>query len=270
MTHDNNLGTMTGTGDYDWAEFQALKATNFSSNRYGIFHYMIFAHDLGSALGSVSGISRNGWPDTTFIKGATDFIVSMGSWPSMGTQDQREGTFTHELGHNLGLRHGGSDHANYKPNYLSIMNYFYQVIGVYRSGGWGNFDYSRFTAATLVETALNENTGLGATAAGYGARWYCPNTSTNATTSNTHIDWNCDGDGGVDASVSVDINYSGARTTLTSQNNWANVVFGGNGVIGAGVTNPLLDASSITSSRVNCLTFEDARRADRAAIYTPK
>ena len=29
----------------------------------------------------------------------------------------------------LGLRHGGDDHANYKPNYLSIMNYLYAYTG---------------------------------------------------------------------------------------------------------------------------------------------
>ncbi|MCG8487704.1 MAG: hypothetical protein MI756_09585 [Chromatiales bacterium] len=31
----------------------------------------------------------------------------------------------HELGHNLGLRHGGHEDLNCKPNYLSIMNYNY-------------------------------------------------------------------------------------------------------------------------------------------------
>ena len=29
----------------------------------------------------------------------------------------------HELGHNLGLEHGGHDRVNCKPNYLSVMNY---------------------------------------------------------------------------------------------------------------------------------------------------
>ena len=43
--------------------------------------------------------------------------------------------FIHELGHNLGLKHGGTDNLNYKPNYLSVMNYFFQFGGVLRSGG---------------------------------------------------------------------------------------------------------------------------------------
>lgn len=29
----------------------------------------------------------------------------------------------HELGHTLNLKHGGIDHINCKPNYLSIMSY---------------------------------------------------------------------------------------------------------------------------------------------------
>lgn len=37
----------------------------------------------------------------------------------------------HELGHNLGLKHGGADLCiNYKPHYLSIMNYTYQANGI--------------------------------------------------------------------------------------------------------------------------------------------
>ena len=40
------------------------------------------------------------------------------------------GTLMHELGHNLGLRHGGDDHTKYKPNYLSVMNYAFQLTGL--------------------------------------------------------------------------------------------------------------------------------------------
>jgi hypothetical protein len=39
-------------------------------------------------------------------------------------------TIMHELGHNLGLQHGGNEADNYKPNYWSIMNYLYQVYGL--------------------------------------------------------------------------------------------------------------------------------------------
>jgi len=51
------------------------------------------------------------------------------------------GTFMHELGHMLGLRHGGGsdttgdaeDSPTYKPNYLSVMNLLYQKSGIVRA-----------------------------------------------------------------------------------------------------------------------------------------
>ena len=69
----------------------------------------------------------------------------------------------HEFGHNLGLRHGGGDGVNYKPNYLSIMNYAFQFVGLRSRTEPPRFDYSRFAIA-LDERALNENAGFGVTA----------------------------------------------------------------------------------------------------------
>ncbi|MGZ2749684.1 hypothetical protein [Burkholderia stagnalis] len=44
-------------------------------------------------------------------------------------------TLMHELGHSLGLGHGGDElMVNNKPNYLSIMNYLYQLSGVPTDG----------------------------------------------------------------------------------------------------------------------------------------
>jgi len=254
-----NLGVNTpGCATYDWTQFQTVKDANFSWSRLPIFHYMIFANNLAPCFGTVSGISRNGDTDATFIKGATDFIVSLGGWGGHGTAYEREGTFIHELGHNLGLRHGGNDHNNYKPNYLSVMNYFFQTSGVYRSGGWYNFDYSRFLLPTLNENNLNENTGLGALAAVYGTKWYCPSPpgGTNSDlTASSSVDWNCNG--AIAAGASVDINHDGAKTSLGSQNNWANVTFSGNGVIGSGASASTLAAKSLPSTKwVDELTSE--------------
>ena len=73
----------------------------------------------------------------------------------------------HELGHNLNLGHGGGDWTNNKPNYLSIMNYTFQMSGVPPTdpdaGGplVGRVDYSRAALPTLVETTLNEPAGIG-------------------------------------------------------------------------------------------------------------
>ena len=90
-----------------------------------IFHYMIFAHNLGmydntGNLTFASGISEDIPADS--------FIVALGHYAGqVGTSLQQAGTFMHELGHNLGLHHGGQEDTNYKPNYLSVMNYLFQM-----------------------------------------------------------------------------------------------------------------------------------------------
>lgn len=228
LAHTEDLGTFAG-GSYNWSAFDAIKGVgtpgNFSILRGDAFHYCIFAHDLGG-LGSTSGISRD--------LPASDFIVSLGSWTgNVGTVNQQGGTLMHEFGHNLSLRHGGDDHANYEPNYLSIMNYSFQTRGLRIGGTDGHFDYSRFVLPALNESTLNETVGLSgvAEAAGYGTRYYCPGgAATIVNDINGGIDWNCDTDS-ADNPVNVDINNSGGSGTLNGSDNWDEIVFNG-GAIG--------------------------------------
>jgi hypothetical protein len=71
--------------------------------------------------------------------------------------DEEASAFMHELGHSLGLRHGGSDEVNFKPNHLSVMNYAY----AWRTLVPGReLDYARYTVPPLDENALDENAGL--------------------------------------------------------------------------------------------------------------
>src|SRR6185295_712168 len=87
---------------------------------------------------------------------------------SVGFAFQQAGTFMHELGHSLGLKHGGGDKINDKPNYLSVMNYTFQACDVPHSaaGGLpGGCDYSRLVLGqllpTLDERDLDECLGIG-------------------------------------------------------------------------------------------------------------
>jgi hypothetical protein len=66
----------------------------------------------------------------------------------------------HELGHTLGLEHGGDEAHNCKPNYLSVLNYAY---GLPSAGGDPNLplDYSHGAHLTLDEASLNEHLGIG-------------------------------------------------------------------------------------------------------------
>ena len=226
-----NLGTAPGN-NYNWTAFDALKTPYFiPTGRQQAFHYVVFAHNLGG-LDGTSGISRG--------IGASDFIVSLGSWNNQtGTVMQKAGTLMHELGHNLGLQHGGSDGVNYKPNFLSIMNYLFQMNGLIVNGTQGTLDYSRFALPSLNENSLNENVGLngGAASANYGTSYYCQGSamSTFVAHGNNAIDWNCNGASN-QASVATDINRDGALTTLTSFNDWPAVSFMGGGVGGLGLS----------------------------------
>jgi hypothetical protein len=92
-----------------------------------VFHYALFVKRYAGDL-QASGIGEV-W--------GNDFMISLGAFDGgVGSRDQQAATFMHELGHNLGLHHGGAsnDSLNCKPHYLSVMNYAYQ---------FKNFDTAR-------------------------------------------------------------------------------------------------------------------------------
>lgn len=130
-----------------WTDFDLIKDDYFETRRNRAFHYALFANQFNGSR--YSGLSRG-------IPGH-DFIVSLGTWSTPGgTIQQQAGTMMHEFGHNLGLRHGGNEDANYKPNYLSIMNYNYQLVGLRVDGTGGIVDYSRLQVAVVNENRVNE------------------------------------------------------------------------------------------------------------------
>jgi hypothetical protein len=160
----------------------------------------------------------------------------------------------HELGHNLGLDHGGDDDKNYKPNYLSIMNYQFQYSGVAHRDVDGTvkftYDYSRFgpdsdpsnLLPVLDEDHLNETTGLGTPAVPVGANvlnyltvFVCgPGNPPpgNPLMPIKHIgqpiDWDCDApDPNTQTDVPVDVNGDGQITLLSPYDDWAHLVYKG-------------------------------------------
>lgn len=215
VPYDSNLSPL-------FTEFAAIKEKNFDPNRAPVFHYMIWANTYDS--GSSSGYSLN-IPHS-------DFVVTLGSWHGNqgGTKDEKIGTFIHELGHNLGRMHGGSEHVNQKPNHLSVMSYTFQTRGI-RLGNTRVFDYQRFPLPKLNELALREEDGL---CAGVTENYYTIFNTLSYTLVESPcgetLDWS--GDGRIDSSVvSVDLNDDSYLTELLSTpNEWAQIIYNGGAV----------------------------------------
>jgi len=234
LAHQERLGSCSGgvssqgvcQGEYVWGDFDTLKASHFSPYRRDVFHYAISGHQM--AASGHSGVSRG-------ISGS-DFLITLGLFDaSVGTLSEQAGTFMHELGHNLSLCHGGSltqCNVQYKPNYLSIMNYFFQNRGLYVGGKEGRFDYSRSALPTLDESALDERIGVMTVAppTPIGTRYYCNGKEELVADGSQPINWDCDGTTG-EMSVPGDINRSGAASdTLEGFDDWSNLRFDGGAV----------------------------------------
>ncbi len=229
--HFRNLGGVPHDADLNpvWPEFDAIMNPLVSEAERRIYHRMIAGH--GYSGGGSSGLSRD--------IPASDFIETLGLFPSNpGTDAQRAGTIMHELGHNLGLRHGGVDHENYKPNHLSIMSYHNQLDWLLHKDG-AKLDYERFDLHDLDETALNETAALtrqggDAPLRPYGARWFSAGVSKSKPQgANAKTDWN-NNIINTDNPVAVDLNNSGGQSILRARfPEWDNIIYDG-GEIGAG------------------------------------
>ena len=235
--HVAQLGTTNpdaaGNLNYDWTDFEKLKRRaggHVKSGRAPIFRYAVACHQIGSV--SNSGVARN--------SPGSDFIVSLGTFVGV-TDMNTAGTFMHELGHALGLDHGGKDGVNHKPNYISVMNYLWQFSGISRNGVF-LLDYSSVALAVLNEAALNETIGLGPGSAGYRTAHWVPAAPPNpgafvqVADASQPIDWNGDGLA-TNLSVAMDANNDTTRGVLAPCNDWQILRLRG-GAVGAGGYEP--------------------------------
>ena len=183
------------------AQYHEIKQKNFDPKRLGYFHYVLMAHRYNG------GSNSSGYAEIV----GDDMIVSL----YCARSDVNVGnTIAHELGHNLGLDHGGFEPCNDKPNYNSIMNYRYQFAGVdagcVASGSNSTANFSRGDRVALDENALNEPQGVCGT---------------------QPIDWNRDG--AMQAALTMDLNAShggtcgGTLTQLEDFDDWANLTYAG-------------------------------------------
>ena len=118
--------------------FESLKAAHFPSFLAPADHYALFAHNHTcsvqtdcSACPVNEHTIESPRPDSTGValKPGRDFIVSFGYFNDIGAPASgmwNTGSFLHQLGHNMGLGHGGGDNLDGKPNYISVMNTNYE------------------------------------------------------------------------------------------------------------------------------------------------
>ncbi|MCH7478985.1 MAG: hypothetical protein IIA14_12910, partial [SAR324 cluster bacterium] len=224
------------------ADVRAYKTQFMDVRRKPVFHYMLFASRLTESgcsgfwgLAEVTGneiiICMGGYGLNSDTTTATNYLLNY-----------QAGVVFHEIGHNLSLHHGGFEGRNFKPNYISSMNYLYggglptigndegdryyleNFPGNVNCGGYQSsneltnppsgdpafflIDYSNGLGAPLDESSVNENGGLGRT-------------------NSQGVDYNCDGV--LDPTgYSLNLNPAFSETSnevLDDYNDWANLDF---------------------------------------------
>ena len=228
-------GVTLGEAAAGLTDLYAIKAPNMAVARRSFFYYQLFGwSQLADGSGGSSGVGE--------LPG-NDSIITLGGYqPGLSAANliQRNllinyqaATMMHELGHNLGLRHGGSDQINRKPNYVSVMNYLYSPLGLPTIGFAEGDRYDIFEGCSLVSIAqltnaptgdiskfvLDYSDGLSADldenrlleTGGLGRH------------NSIDVDYNCNKK--VDASYALDLNGDKSKDVLVDNDDWASLSF---------------------------------------------
>ncbi len=137
------------------ATLDAVRTANFADARRGYFRYALMAHVIrrGPFCGQGTGV--------TFELVSDEFVVGMSH---ASDTLAIAGTFMHELGHTLGLEHGGDECANRKPNYHSVMNDAYRTRGApfdcTETFPGGRLDYSDGSRIAIPAHGADESRGI--------------------------------------------------------------------------------------------------------------
>lgn len=247
----------------------SYKAQSMPLAKLPVFHYCLIGDQPNGSSGGLGEIDGNDFITTLGAEGQADYSIAT-------TEDinrlnyELASTIMHELGHNLGLRHGGNEDVNYKPNYISIMNYMYSNYGLPVKGnakegdryyyyrysdvdskstsslfkqyfnitGWWTDMHNNPSSADVVmdfsdgsSAALNESSLSEATGLGRSG--------------SAAVDFNGDGDTSDSLSMNLNSSDGATLTSLTDFNDW--------GAIGANFSRSISGVASIRASSINNL-----------------
>ena len=102
--------------------FWKMRKDRLDPKRVGLYHYAVWGR---KRLDDASGYSNVDFDGT---KVGDAFMITMGDAdPVFQTVQSQAETFAHELGHDLGQKHGGTNYSKHKPNYWSVMAYTWQL-----------------------------------------------------------------------------------------------------------------------------------------------
>ena len=191
----------------------------FDPGRKDFFHYLLYAHgratprslpclldgnpinfdkNNGTECNTVNpDFNANFYHTPTSASGIADLpgnslLVTLGFWDEfVGRPYTRAGTTFHELGHNLGLWHGGEEpewgrrgatigtgtptyiEPNCKPYFISSMSYLFQVHGLFKNDDSIHLDYSRELYPGAAEKDFVPDTDLSPLPL-YQPAWFAP------------------------------------------------------------------------------------------------
>jgi len=240
-------GARFGTSD-DRASTNCL---NIIGARRLSFRYAIFGHTYND--GGENDLRSSGRAELP----GNDLIITLGAWNNddfkkargayqlcptgensvqCGLRETQMAAYMHELGHTLNLRHGGDQHFNCKPNYLSIMSYSleFKFLDALRP-----LDYSSQALIQLDESSLNEPAGINGPVGRVTIFGDDSGLTRSRVPASGAIDWN-NNTIFTDTGFGRDLNFMprcgngdddndgipGGRTILTSVNDWQLVRFG--------------------------------------------